>query len=74
MAFLKPIYCISQPDIGYSSTKLLQKNINMNRVTLTVKEMKIKNISFYKTLLNEQFDFIDKHKTEIENAQKLILT
>ncbi|MFN8268375.1 MAG: hypothetical protein U0T31_10250 [Chitinophagales bacterium] len=69
-----PTFGNTQTDIGYGRTKLLQKNINMNRVTLTVTEMKMKNTSFYEMLLNELLGFIDKHKTEIENAQKLILT
>ena len=39
-----------------------------------LKEMKIKHTVFNDTSLNELFDFIDSNKTEIINAQKLILT
>ena len=39
-----------------------------------LKEKKMKNITFNETSLNELFDFIDKNKTEIDKAQKLILT
>lgn len=38
-----------------------------------LKEMKMKNTSFNQKSLNDLFDFIDKNKTEIDNAQKLIL-
>lgn len=34
----------------------------------------MKNTSFNETSLNELFDFIDKNKTEIDNAQKLTQT
>ncbi len=34
----------------------------------------MKNTSFNETSLNDLFDFIYKNKTEIDNAQKLILT
>lgn len=39
-----------------------------------LKDRKIENITFNKTSLNELFDFIDKNKTEIDYAQKLIST
>ncbi len=39
-----------------------------------LKEMKMKYTAFNDTSLNELFDFIDTHKTEIYKAQNLILT
>jgi len=39
-----------------------------------LKDRKMKNTVFNDTSLNELFDFIDNHKTEIDNAQKIILT
>ncbi len=39
-----------------------------------LKEKKIKNTAFNDTSLNELFVFIDTNKTEIDNAQKHILT
>lgn len=39
-----------------------------------LKEMKMKHTIFNDNSLNELFDFIDSNRTEIENAQKLILT
>lgn len=39
-----------------------------------LKEIKMKHTIFNVASLNELFDFIDSNKTEIENAQKLILT
>ncbi|WP_317164280.1 hypothetical protein [Aquirufa beregesia] len=38
-----------------------------------LKEKKIKNTAFNYNSLNELFDFINNHTTEIDNAQKLIL-
>ena len=39
-----------------------------------LKHMEIKNTTFNDASLTELFDCIDNNKTEIENAQKLILT
>lgn len=39
-----------------------------------LKEKKIKNTTFNETSLYELFDLIDRNKTELDNAQKLILT
>lgn len=39
-----------------------------------LKENKMKNKAFNETSLNELFDFINENETEIDNAQKLIMT